>query len=108
MRKPSGPKGFRDFDLGSIGSDLAAEPIKTPSRDEQQAINAAAAAEGFTSREPRPQLKRRKRSPFTEPFSQRVKPETLTLFRKIADQQEWTGAETLDEAIHVLAIKLGH
>lgn len=108
MSKAAGSKGFRDFDLSAVDDDLSIAPQpRKPNRDEREAINAAAEANGFTNRQPPPQLKRRKRSPFTEPFSHRVKPETLTLFRQIADQQEWSGAETLDEAIRTLAEKLG-
>lgn len=71
----------------------------------------AAAASGFSSREPRSKSEtmplRRRRTGRNAQFNLKARPETIAIFTRIADSQGWGLAETLEHAVALLEREYG-
>lgn len=80
-------------------------------RPRKEAINQAAQAAGFKSREAKPApllagagqgAPRRRRTGRNAQFNLKAKPETIEAFMAIADRQNWGLGETLEHAVELL------
>jgi hypothetical protein len=87
-----------------------APPKRTPTPADKAATIKAAAAAGFSSREPKPQetqqetgqQPRRRRTGRNAQLNLKARPETITAFCAIADRQGWGLGETLEKAVELL------
>ena len=101
-----------DLDLSGFSS---RPPRPMPDRPTAAVVAAAAAAAGFTSREPKPvvveaqgdEAPRRRRTGRSAQFNLKARPETVAAYCALADRMGWGLGETLEQAVRRLEREYG-
>lgn len=106
--------GFAPGDLDLSG--FTPRPLRPATERPAPAVVAkAAAAAGFTSREPKPvvveargdEAPRRRRTGRSAQFNLKARPETVAAYCALADRMGWGLGETLEQAVRLLEREYG-